>query len=235
MFSMSIPVTDAFDESTPLEPISIYLPSEQIAWLRSQAEATEQSLDELLRAMIKTYRRDRPSPSASSSSEDSEERTPSEGSGPTSIVESLRSTSERLERLTERETTQDLPDPMERLRQRLQQTNEEASSEEGASSGDGDAATATSGAPPESVEASPGEGPTPDGSTSDNNASSRTAAIESTTASDDQQKSEPETSANDVLPSDVSIAAITLDAPSSEEEDAQQPAEARSMFDMMDD
>jgi hypothetical protein len=144
---MRIPVTDAFDESTPLQSLEVELTPRQIEWLEQQANERGLSVDHMLRALITKQIRGataETSPSAHSgdgappaSSEDSsgkrEETAPPDAEeGPTSIVESLRSASERLQDLTDEDETgaaPDLADTLDRLKARRDGSDARATDE----------------------------------------------------------------------------------------------------------
>jgi hypothetical protein len=121
---MHVPVTDAFDETDQLESLRVELTPEQIEWLEETAAERGLSVDHMLRSIITAQMRgvdDTPSvpeesgdgtshsASMNVSDNDTATRKQSEGkedaerSNPPSIVESLRSASERLQDLTEEE------------------------------------------------------------------------------------------------------------------------------------
>ena len=124
MSEMQVPVTDAFDETDQLESLRVELTPEQIEWLEKTAAERGLSVDHLLRSIITAQMRGvDETPSVPEESGDGTSGSPSmdvsgtpptdttdagdeessRGSDPPSIVESLRSASERLQDLTEEE------------------------------------------------------------------------------------------------------------------------------------
>ena len=158
MSQMRVPVTDAFDETDQLQSLEVELTPRQIEWLEQRAEERGLSLDHMLRSVITARIRgtDETAASASTGGDGVPESSGSDASPSVrvpssdadeeedapSIVESLRAASERLQDLTDKETTpttedtSDLRDTIDRLQDRIEtSTDEEAASEE-ASSGD---------------------------------------------------------------------------------------------------
>jgi len=141
---MRVPVTDAFDDSAPLQSLEVELTPRQIEWLEQQADERGLSVDHMLRALVTKQIRGataETSPSAHSgdgappaSSEDpsgkrTETEPPNAEEGPTSIVESLRSASERLQDLTdedEKGSAPDLADTLDRLKARREAADADA-------------------------------------------------------------------------------------------------------------
>jgi seryl-tRNA synthetase len=144
---MHVPVTDAFDETDQLESLRVELTPEQIEWLEETAAERGLSVDHMLRSIITAQMRgvddtpsvpeesgDGTSHSASMNVSDndtattkqSEGKEDAERSNPPSIVESLRSASERLQDLTEEEEAQEsnLHDTLSRLRAHMGSTND---------------------------------------------------------------------------------------------------------------
>jgi hypothetical protein len=143
---MRVPITDAFDKTDRLESLEVELTSKQIEWLRQKADERDLSLDHVLRSIITAQIRSQPDGlDASSSSTPSEDREPSapspastngtadrsDASGAAdddspSIVDSLRSASERLQDLTENDDaeTPDPHDTLQRLQARLGENGE---------------------------------------------------------------------------------------------------------------
>ena len=146
MSEMRVPITDAFDDSDRLESVEIELTSKQIEWLREKADERDLSLDHVLRSVItaqiraqddsldEASSRSRPSngqPSvpppgrgdgaaeASSPADSSSSSDTDADDGSPSIVDSLRSASERLQDLTEKDDEAETPDPHDTLK-RLQ-------------------------------------------------------------------------------------------------------------------
>jgi hypothetical protein len=122
MSEMQVPVTDAFDKTDQFESLRVELTPRQIEWLEETAAERGLSVDHLLRSIITAQMRgvdETPSvPEASgdgtsgspsmdvsetlpTDTTDAENEESSRGSNPPSIVESLRSASERLQDLTE--------------------------------------------------------------------------------------------------------------------------------------
>ncbi|MEF8797019.1 MAG: hypothetical protein V5A48_11240 [Salinivenus sp.] len=154
---MQIPVTDAFDDIDPLRSLEVELPSRQIDWLERKADERGLSVDHVLRSVITAQIREASSaPAPSSRSGDGVPQSPSvnptpEGGrdaaaddaedSPSSIVDSLRSASERLQDLTdddsEPETSLDLRDTPSRLQSYVDASSEEAPSNEDTSPGEG--------------------------------------------------------------------------------------------------
>jgi len=149
---MRVPVTDAFDDSDQLESLEVKLTPDQIEWLEQMAAKRNLSLDHMLRTLLTAKMREAEEPSPPSpESGDSiphspdEAPTPSEAASETnakedddspSIVESLRSASERLQDLTEEEEDakeSDLHDTLARLRTHVDNASdsEDESNEDG--------------------------------------------------------------------------------------------------------
>lgn len=138
---MRVPVTDAFDESDHLESREVELTTKQVEWLEKKADEQGLSFDHMLRSVITAQIRaqsegmDDPSspakgdgsPSAAAqvsadgvaASDNESTETDDEDGGPSSIVDSLRSASERLQDLTEKDDEAETPDPHDTLK-RLQ-------------------------------------------------------------------------------------------------------------------
>lgn len=149
MSEMRVPITDAFDETDRLESLEVELTGKQIEWLREKAEERGVSLDHVLRSVVTAQIRaqneadetalpktsgDGQPASTSTSGEDADERPTADDDNP-SIVDSLRSASERLQDLTEQDDEAESPDPhdtLERLQARLGEddTSSEADSDE---------------------------------------------------------------------------------------------------------
>jgi hypothetical protein len=159
------PVTDAFDESDHLEPREVELTTKQVEWLQQKADERDLSFDHMLRSVVAAQIRaqsgneERPSAEGDGSPSDtaqvasegvtvsrdaeSDPRTgpaaddEAESADPSSIVDSLRSASERLQDLTEEDEAAEAPDPRDIL-QRLQARLEgEADADEGEDSSGG--------------------------------------------------------------------------------------------------
>ncbi len=152
---MHIPVTDAFDDTDPMESLEVKLTPDQIQWLRTTAEERDLSVDHVLRTILNTQMREetetplppsgsgdsiphspngQPTPSeATSSNEGADDESPRDNESPRedespSIVESLRSASERLQDLTEEDDDakgSDLSDTLARLQARTDSDAEE--------------------------------------------------------------------------------------------------------------
>jgi hypothetical protein len=140
---MHVPVTDAFDESDHLTSQEVELTTKQVEWLEKKADEQGLSLDHMLRSVITAQIRaqsegmEDPSSSAkgdgspsaaaqvSADSVAASDRNATdadeddESDDPSSIVDSLRSASERLQDLTEEGDAAETPDPHDTL-QRLQ-------------------------------------------------------------------------------------------------------------------
>lgn len=138
---MRVPITDAFDKTDRLESLEVELTSKQIEWLRQKADERDVSLDHVLRSVVTAQIRAQndgvEEESAPSMSGDGQPASPpneskdEEGASTStdaadddtpSIVDSLRSASERLQDLTEKDDEAETPDPhdtLERLRARL--------------------------------------------------------------------------------------------------------------------
>jgi hypothetical protein len=135
---MRVPVTDAFDDTDQLESLEVKLTPKQIEWLKQTAAERDLSLDHVLRTILTAQMRDdeaaapppesgdsiprspdeQPTPSRAEPKPTSDGDSPSEDDSP-SIVESLRSASERLQDLTEDEDDAkepELHDTLARLR-----------------------------------------------------------------------------------------------------------------------
>jgi len=137
MSETRIPITDAFDATDHLKSLEVELTAEQLEWLRAKAAERDLSLDHMLRSVITAQMRAQgdsavppsgdgmTSPSASSSSPvqaTSDADTDTTDDSSPSIVDSLRSASERLQDLTEQDDDAETPDPhdtLERLQARL--------------------------------------------------------------------------------------------------------------------
>jgi hypothetical protein len=142
MSETRIPITDAFDATDRLESLEVELTTEQIEWLRAKAEERGLSLDHMLRTVVTAQMRaqgDEPATSAPSGDGLAESTPPT--ASPTgaesdtdeadddkpSIVDSLRSASERLQDLTEKDDDAETPDPhdtLKRLQARLGESGE---------------------------------------------------------------------------------------------------------------
>lgn len=124
MTEMNVPTTDAFDEAGQFESLLVELTPRQIEWLEETAAERGLSIDRMLRSIIAAQMRSidemlsasaeaddgasRPSPvnvstDDTASSDDAEDTGAPDHSDSPSIVESLRSASERLQNLTEKE------------------------------------------------------------------------------------------------------------------------------------
>jgi hypothetical protein len=144
MSQLSIPVTDAFDEPASRQSLEVELTPRQIEWLERQADERSLSVDHVLRALITAQirgsdaeppppvRSDDGTPPASDA-DPAPERTDAppndEDDGSTSLVESLRSASERLQDLTEEDeesAASDRSDTLARLTARRDATDEDA-------------------------------------------------------------------------------------------------------------
>ena len=155
---MRVPVTDAFDESDHLESREVELTTKQVEWLEKKADEQGLSFDHMLRSVITAQIRaqsegmDDPSspakgdgsPSAAAqvsadgvaASDNESTETDDEDGGPSSIVDSLRSASERLQDLTEEDDTAETPDPhdtLKRLQARLGNDSDADEESDGAS------------------------------------------------------------------------------------------------------
>jgi hypothetical protein len=166
MSEMRVPITDAFDDSDRLESVEVELTSKQIEWLREKADERDLSLDHVLRSVITAQIRAQddsldeasarstprngqssvpapgrsgdgaakasaPADSSSSSDTDADDGSPS-------IVDSLRSASERLQDLTEKDDEAETPDPhdtLKRLQARLGEGGDADDEPEGESPG----------------------------------------------------------------------------------------------------
>jgi len=147
MSQMHVPVTDAFDDSTALQSLEVKLTPRQIEWLKQKADERSLSLDHVLRALITKQIRNSNAPSPSSgdrnpsapASDDTPPRrhaaaTPDEDDAPASIVESLRSASERLQDLTDGDdesSGSDLSNTLARLKTRREASDSDAPETEG--------------------------------------------------------------------------------------------------------
>lgn len=144
MPEMRVPITDAFDESDRLESLEVELTRKQVEWLREKADERNLSLDHVLRSVITAQIRGQdetmeetsppvsgdgqpsvPSPAApddtnreASTASDAAADNDADDDSP-SIVDSLRSASERLQDLTEQDDEAETPDPHDTLK-RLQ-------------------------------------------------------------------------------------------------------------------
>jgi len=146
---MNVPVTDAFDDSDALQPREVKLTPRQIEWLEQKADERGLSFDHVVRALVTKQIRNADAPSTPPV--DSEDRDPSspaadatgtrspatadarDEDSPSSIVESLRSASERLQDLTDTDdesTGSDLPDTLARLGARRETSEADATKED---------------------------------------------------------------------------------------------------------
>lgn len=150
MSQMQIPVTDAFDDTDPLRSLEVELTPRQVDWLEQKADERGLSVDHVLRSIITAQIREANSePAPSSRSGDGAPQSPDVNPAPeggrdaaaddaedssSSIVDSLRSASERLQDLTdddsESEPSSDLRDTLSRLQSYADASTEEASSNE---------------------------------------------------------------------------------------------------------
>lgn len=128
---------DSFDETDGLESLEVELTPKQIEWLRQIADERDLPFDHVLRSVITAQIRAQGDPeqqppmpqtsgdgqpqSSSSAASLPEEKTEDEATDDesSSIVDSLRSASERLQDLTEQDNTAETPDPHDTL-ERLQ-------------------------------------------------------------------------------------------------------------------
>jgi hypothetical protein len=126
MSEMRVPVTDAFDKTDPLESLEVQLTPKQIQWLKDTAADRGLSVDHMLRSIINAQIRgaeeappapaERGDGTAHESPPNVSESTPEPdaeedgASDPPSIVESLRSASERLQDLTKNDEDAEEPD-----------------------------------------------------------------------------------------------------------------------------
>lgn len=152
MSQMRVPVTDAFDDPDQLQSLEVELTPRQIEWLEQRAEERGLSLDHMLRSVITAQIRDTteasapPATTGDGAPQSSGREGPSpngaakanEEDDPPSIVESLRSASERLQDLTDEEDpaedASDLRDTLDRLQDRIDASSDEATSPEDDSS-----------------------------------------------------------------------------------------------------
>lgn len=145
-----VPITDAFDDTDDWESLQVELTPEQIAWLEEKAEERGVSVDHMLRTVLTAQMRgsdEIPSPSSGSGDGAPQSTTTptsgrSESAGTSnatdsdtdtpSIVESLRSASERLDDLTEEEEAEEsnLGDTLTRLKGRANNLANRSSEEE---------------------------------------------------------------------------------------------------------
>lgn len=159
---MRVPVTDAFDENDHLESQEVELTTKQVEWLQKKADEQGLSFDHVLRSVITAQIRAQSdglkdasstakgdgSPSAAAqasaagvaASNDAAKEADDEDetNGPSSIVDSLRSASERLQDLTEKDAAASIPDPhatLQRLQARLGDESDAADESEDASHG----------------------------------------------------------------------------------------------------
>jgi hypothetical protein len=128
MSDMRVPITDAFDETEHLESIEVELTRKQVEWLREKADERNLSLDHVLRSVVTAQIRAQngdgsasppPTPqngqsSSTTSPDDGQADAPAADDSP-SIVDSLRSASERLQDLTEQDDAAETPDPHDTL------------------------------------------------------------------------------------------------------------------------
>lgn len=148
MSQMQIPVTD--EDTDPLQSLEVELTPRQVDWLEREADERGLSVDHLLRSIITDRIRESNSKlAASSRSGDGVPHSPDvnpapdadrdpaddgEEEGPSSIVDSLRSASERLQDLTEEdsdpESSSDLRDTLSRLQTYGDASSGEASPDE---------------------------------------------------------------------------------------------------------
>jgi hypothetical protein len=151
MSQTQIPVTDAFGDTDPLRSLEVELTPRQVDWLEQKADERGFSVDHVLRSIITAQIRETNSePVPSSRSGDGVPQSPDvnpapEGGreaaaddaedGPSSVVDSLRSASKRLQDLTddgsEPEPSSDLRDTLSHL-----QSYADASSDEAPSNGE---------------------------------------------------------------------------------------------------
>jgi Spy/CpxP family protein refolding chaperone len=141
---MRVPVTDAFDDTDQLESLKVELTTRQVDWIRQQADEQDLSFDHMLRSVITAQIREQcdpegedPAPPAADSpqpaSGDETAGTADVNGGSSSIVDSLRSASERLQDLTEQDDAAEAPDPhdtLERLQARLGDSSDTGEAEE---------------------------------------------------------------------------------------------------------
>lgn len=148
---MRIPVTDAFDDADQLESLEVKLSPKQIEWLKQTAADRDLSLDHMLRTILTAKMREEEasaslppesgdsipqSPNAAPTPSSTEPEEDTADDDPPSIVESLRSASERLQDLTDEEdeaTPSDPADTLARLRSRADNasTTDDDSTENG--------------------------------------------------------------------------------------------------------
>lgn len=150
-----IPVTDAFDDTDPLQSLEVELTSRQVDWLEQRADERGLSVDHVLRSILMAQIRGMDSDSAPLSrsgdgvprssdvdttpdadrnaATDGAETVAEEGNS-ASVVDSLRSASERLQDLTdddnESEPSSDLRDTLARVQAYADTPPEDASSDE---------------------------------------------------------------------------------------------------------
>lgn len=145
-----------FNETDGLESLEVELTPRQIEWLRQMADERALSLDHVLRSVITSQIRaqgdveqeppmqealgDGQPQSSASTTALPEEKTENEGTDDDSpsIVDNLRSASERLQDLTEEDDTAETPDPhdtLHRLQARLRNESDADEEEEDASHG----------------------------------------------------------------------------------------------------
>lgn len=149
MSDTRVPITDAFDYTDQLESREVELTPEQLSWLKEKAEERGVSIDHMLRTILTAQMEDAeevppPSPHSgdgapqSTTDSSSNPTDPSESDTDTpSLVESLRSASERLDDLTENgededeDSTHDLHDTLSRLKVHIDNaTDEDANAED---------------------------------------------------------------------------------------------------------
>lgn len=151
MSDTRVPITDAFDDTDELEALPVKLTPEQVEWLQEKAEEQGVSVDHMLRTLLNAQMRDAedttPLPSQSGDGAPQSTTTPTSADARSadddtsqsdtdtpSIVESLRSASERLHDLTEEEeeseSTHDLDDTLSRLRARVGSTSSDDTNDE---------------------------------------------------------------------------------------------------------
>jgi len=142
---MNVPVPDAFDDSDALQPREVKLTPRQIEWLERKADERGLSFDHVVRALVTKQIRNADAPSPPPvHSEDRDPSSPAadatgtrspatadagDENSSSSIVESLRSASERLQDLTDADdesTGSDLPAPLAHLKARREASDADA-------------------------------------------------------------------------------------------------------------
>ena len=172
MSQMQVPITDAFDDTDQLRSLDVELTPQQIEWLEAKAEERGLSLDHMLRSVLTAQMRGTESGSRAPARSgdgvphaadvdpapevdrdvvgDAEEATAGDGEDDaSSIVDSLRSASERLQDLTDddhaaEQPASDLRDSLTRLQSRADASSDGDSPDEEAPS--------TAGAPDAAVD-----------------------------------------------------------------------------------